>query len=531
MRHFTGLLLAACMTVAVPMTAVCYAEEIPTEESVSAEVEDNQSEEISEEETVLNIATSLEGTSLPVGTEQVTYTYHGVAYETAAKTATGLYLLPVLQEDSTVVWYVYNEEADSAVPFVEFSSVGMTFVILSAGEDVEVPSGYESVEINVAGKTVPAWFNGLAGDSNMYLVYAMDSNGEQGLYRFDGTTGICLRYVADPDVDLMNEASSISAEAQALQESYDELQSQYNQEVSSLNNSISLQQQNYNNLYDRAREYGLIGVIALGVVAFFMLLFFILMLSKSSRLRKTKKKLVEAEEQAKAAQAKLRSVRRVPSSRRAPRDGAALGDTRLTEGREEGTSRVRRVSRNQGKDFDKSTTTSKVVKVSKEEGTETAQPVRRQPSARPAQSRGTEHAARPVARSSEEAARKAPAGRAAAQRPVKPQSSEATGETKIFEKSPAEKPVRAQVRDLDDLDDVTGKPARRAAAGRTEESPALDSVELEKITEQLNSFGINDESPVEDDFIEVQSEEPEDAYTEEDKEDEDDFSLTDFKDI
>ena len=46
----------------------------------------------------------------------------------------------------------------------------------------------------------------------MYLIYAQDSDGNQGFYRFDGSNGSCLRYVADPDTDLQASADSLSAE-------------------------------------------------------------------------------------------------------------------------------------------------------------------------------------------------------------------------------------------------------------------------------------------------------------------------------
>ena len=135
MRRFAGLFMAACMTVAVPAATVCYADEVATESSAETEVETNaeaqdsgtESQEESQETPEstaqeLNIAQSLDGVELPANSEQITYTYHGNVCS-AAKTATGLYLLPVVQDDSSVVWYVYNEERDEAIPYVAFTAV------------------------------------------------------------------------------------------------------------------------------------------------------------------------------------------------------------------------------------------------------------------------------------------------------------------------------------------------------------------------------------------------------------------------
>ena len=189
----------------------------------------------------------------------------------------------------------------------------------------------------------------------MYLIYAQDSDGNQGFYRFDGSNGSCLRYVADPDTDLQASADSLSAELSSLQEDYNSMSSQNSDEIEKLNNSANLQQQNYNNLKEKVEKYGMIGVAALGAVTLLMLIFFIRMISKSSKLKKANKKVTELENAAKtrAQQARPRSSQ--PSTRRVRSEH--MGDTRMTEGREEGTSSVRRVPRNSDRGFEQSTTT------------------------------------------------------------------------------------------------------------------------------------------------------------------------------
>ncbi len=517
MRRFAGLFMAACMTVAVPAATVCYADEVATESSAETEVDTNaeaqdpgaESQEESQdtpEDTAqeLNIAQSLDGVELPANSEQITYTYHGNVCN-AAKTATGLYLLPVVQDDSSVVWYVYNEERDEAIPYVAFTAVDTSYAIVLPSADVTVPSGYESVNIDMNGRIIPAWFNSTAGDSNMYLIYAVGSDGSEGFYRFDGTNGACLRYVADPDVDLQASASSMSDELSSLQDSYNSMSSQDSVEIESLSSAASLNQQNYNNLKDNVKKYGLIGVIALGVVTFLMLVFFIRMISKSSKLKKAKKKITELENAAKTRAQQARPRTTEPSTRRVRRDN--LGDTRMTEGREEGTSRVRRVPKNSDRGFEQSTTTSKVTRVQKDQtGDRTgARPVRPS-SARPTQSKSAQSGqARPAN------------GQTRAQRPTKPATSRPSGETKIFDKAPAEGATR--VRDLDGLDDVKGTPVKSSLA----------AADIDKINEQLNSLHAAENSPVEDDFIEVESTAPE--FYADDSDDDDDFALTDFKDI
>lgn len=527
MRRFAGLFLAACMTVTVPAATVCYAEEVITSESIDDTSQDteNSGENSQEaEKKELTIAQSLDGIIVPANAEQITYTYHGNVC-TAAKTDTGLYLLPVVQEDGTAIWYVYNEEVDDAIPYIGFSGIEVSYAIILPNSDVTVPAGYEQVNINVAGRTVPAWFNSKAGDENMYLIYAMSSKGEKGLYRFDGTTGTCLRFVTDPDVELENTASSLSDELSELKANYESMSAEDSEEINRLNSAASLQQQNYNNLQERMKQYMLIGIVAFAVAAFLMLVFFIMMIRKSSKLKKSNKKLAEAENALRNVRAQRRSAD-APARRTRRED---MPDTRMTEGREEGTSRVRRVQRSQDRGFEQSTTTSKVVRVPREQAPEqtvrrtreqtpeqsvrssrgqaVARPTGAKPAARPAAS------ARPAAQSQERTVRR-PAAQPRTQRPAAPLASRPTGETKIFDKAPADS--IAKVRDLEELDDV-------------KETRTKSSADIDMISEQLSNIHVTEASPVEDDFIEIENTDTDELYA--DDVDDDDFSLTDFRDI
>ena len=73
---------------------------------------------------------------------------------------------------------------------------------------------------------------------------------------------------------------------------------------------------------------------------------------------------------------------------------------------------------------------------------------------------------------------------------------------------------------LNDLDDVT------QSTSPTQSNVA--AADIDRISEQLNSLHAAESSPIEDDFIGVESTTPEDIYSDDD---DDDFSLTDFKDI
>lgn len=77
----------------------------------------------------------------------------------------------------------------------------------------------------------------------------------------------------------------------------------------------------------------------------------------------------------------------------------------------------------------------------------------------------------------------------------------------------------AHVRDLDGLNNKKSTPAESNSA----------TVDIDMISEQLDSLHAVESSPVEDDLIEVESVDPE--FYVDNSDDDDDFALTDFKDI
>lgn len=503
MRRFAALCLAMCMSVAVPV-ATAYAEEVPTPQ-------ESQVQDIQEVSSLLNIATSLEGINLPAGAERVTYTYHGVVYESAAKTANGLYLLPVIQEDTTVQWYVYNETADRAVPYVEFSGLDTTYVIVAPGDDALIPTGYESVYIDVAGKTLPAWFNGRAGDSNMYLIFARDSHGNEGFFRFDGTTGNSIRFVADPDVEAMSKATAFSEEAASMKASFENAEAGYQQQIESLNTTSGMQKQSYDKLYEKFRKYSFIGLCVAAAAAVLLLIFFISMLVKSSKLKKARKKIVELEKEKQALRSSRPSAGRRPVEQRNP---ASRRDPRMTEVREEGTSAVRRAPRKQDTAFQDSTSTSRVTRVAANSETDAPKA-----STRPNPNR----AARPAQ------------PRPAQSRPAQQAAKKDLGETQVFEKPLTEQAVKPRVQELEELDDLFNEAVKSQEKNQTAEVE-MDAANLEGIAARLNTMEANDVIPEEEEVIDF-SRKPETsrpvrkARPAAKQVAEDEFSLTDFNDI
>ena len=65
-------------------------------------------------------------------------------------------------------------------------------MILTPGEDVVIPDGYQKSELNLNGTPVTSYV--CNGDDSIVLIYAMNLDGEPGFYFYDTVEGTYQRY-------------------------------------------------------------------------------------------------------------------------------------------------------------------------------------------------------------------------------------------------------------------------------------------------------------------------------------------------
>lgn len=80
-------------------------------------------------------------------------------------------------------WYIIDTTAKSAVPFINVASAYKSFIILTAGEDVTVPSGYTAFTYKFNKNSVTAYHK--YEDDTILVVYAMSPDGEPGWFYYD----------------------------------------------------------------------------------------------------------------------------------------------------------------------------------------------------------------------------------------------------------------------------------------------------------------------------------------------------------
>jgi hypothetical protein len=133
---------------------------------------------------------------IPDGFTDTTITYKDwevLAFKSPNKKLTIVCLINVEEE---LKWFIYDEENDTFTPYQEYSSKYNRYIIMDIPEDCEYLDGAELVEIDLDGNKVQALSSDSLNDKNLYIVYAMNIEGDEAYYLYDKSEGTFMRYVA-----------------------------------------------------------------------------------------------------------------------------------------------------------------------------------------------------------------------------------------------------------------------------------------------------------------------------------------------
>lgn len=105
------------------------------------------------------------------------------------------------EEEVEYEWYMYLEDKNCFVKYQEYTSRYNRYVVMDVPEGVVVPEGYEEADITINGNKVNAYkpnvefFKDYDANMKLYLVYAMNIEGEAGFYNYDLQEDTFFRYV------------------------------------------------------------------------------------------------------------------------------------------------------------------------------------------------------------------------------------------------------------------------------------------------------------------------------------------------
>ena len=138
--------------------------------------------------------TDVLGLSVPEGYSSTTMQYKDwevLAFESPNKK---IVLVCLQDENLKNYWYIYRAETDEFIPYNEYSPNYNRYIIMSVPDDVTVPATFTPEEITINGKKVSAFKSSSITDSDIYVVYAMNIDAEEGFYLYDMAEGTFLRY-------------------------------------------------------------------------------------------------------------------------------------------------------------------------------------------------------------------------------------------------------------------------------------------------------------------------------------------------
>ncbi len=160
----------------------------------------------------LEMAESLEDVTLPDGYTLSNITLGDQVYE-VAKGDNGL-ILYYLMDGEDGDFYLFDDDENVFYPFVSITSGSETYVILKPGKNIKIPGNLESVDLSIDGKPVSAWQPEENSDPSIYVVFAADSNGQRGFYRYNETDESLTPYSTANTSDGDTAASSSASAGQ-----------------------------------------------------------------------------------------------------------------------------------------------------------------------------------------------------------------------------------------------------------------------------------------------------------------------------
>lgn len=168
-------------------------------------------------------------TAIPEGFEESTSVYNGEAIA-VLKGITKPLTLICLADDAqgtNIGVYIYNEASGAINKMVNITSVQKMYTIIPTDDSYTGPEGYTQTSLEINGDIVKAWVK--SAESEFYVVYAMNWNGESALYIYDTKEQTLQRFVeGNKSESFEDEPEEENLEYLRVKKQNDELQKKYN---------------------------------------------------------------------------------------------------------------------------------------------------------------------------------------------------------------------------------------------------------------------------------------------------------------
>lgn len=167
-------------------------------------------------------------TTIPEGFEEGTTTYEGQTIAVLKGIAKPLKLMCLADDaqGTNIEKYIYNEVSGAIDKMIDITSMQKMYTILPTGPDYPGPTGYTQTELDVKGNKVRAWVK--SAESEFYVVYAMNWNGETSLYAYDTKEQTMQRFVEGNKTENVEDMpQKENTEYLLMKKQYDEMYDEY----------------------------------------------------------------------------------------------------------------------------------------------------------------------------------------------------------------------------------------------------------------------------------------------------------------
>lgn len=175
--------------------------------------------------TELTISSKIKKSDIPEGFEESTFTYNKKEVPCIVgkvKQLTAVYMTN--EEEGIAGFYIYNEKKDTFYPMRNILIKSRMYTVVRPEKRDSCLNNYTKKRITIYDQEVSAWE--LDSEEKLYLVYAMNWDGDINLYCYDDQEKVFQRYIATNDVNTQLEAANTSYGK--LQDKYNSIVDRYN---------------------------------------------------------------------------------------------------------------------------------------------------------------------------------------------------------------------------------------------------------------------------------------------------------------
>lgn len=132
------------------------------------------------------------------------------------------------QQSGAAAYYIYQDDTESVYPFLRIQD-GENFIFALPEEmaDSQAPEGYTAAELELEKGTAEAYQEEGAENTSVYLLYAMNQDGEKSWYEYQSEEKTYTEYKSDGEEVVEGEEEEEISDTEYLGKQYTQLEEKY----------------------------------------------------------------------------------------------------------------------------------------------------------------------------------------------------------------------------------------------------------------------------------------------------------------